>query len=175
MSRGNAHRLLGAARFLEILKTSPRGEVFPMMEAQIRPLLRLSEPEQQVTAWNRAVEIAGDGQPSGPQAKQAVLEIQNPGGLVTKPSPRAQRIELIRRIKEVIQQKKSWGKGRENDGGAGEVTVTTSPAQSETSLFSGHRAKPEITPPSATRPTTLSACPFPATRHAGTSTPVRPA
>jgi len=61
-----------------------------------------------VTAWNRAVEIAGGGQPSGPQAKQAVLEIQNPGGLVPTPSPRAQRIELIRRIKEIIQHEQSW-------------------------------------------------------------------
>jgi hypothetical protein len=108
MSRGHAHRLMGAAGFLEILKTSPRGDVLPEMEAQVRPLLRLSEPEQQVTAWNRAVEIAGGGQPSGPQARQAVLEIQNPGGLVPTPSPRAQRIELIRRIKEIIQHEQSW-------------------------------------------------------------------
>lgn len=100
---------MGAAGFLEILKTSPRGDVLPEMEAQVRPLLRLSEPEQQVTAWNRAVEIAGGGQPSGPQAKQAVLEILHPDGHDKKKGSRgAQRTELICRIKEVIQQKESW-------------------------------------------------------------------
>lgn len=109
MSRGHAHRLMGAAGFLELLKTSPRGDVLPETEAQVRPLLRLPEPEQQVKAWHRAVEIAGGGPPSGPQAKQAALEILHPDGPGQKTVSRgAQRIELVSRIKEVIRQEKSW-------------------------------------------------------------------
>ncbi len=114
MSRGHAHRLLGAAGFLEILKTSPRGDVFPMMEAQVRPLLRLPDPEQQVTAWVTAVERAEGGQPSAPDVKKVVLEILHPEGPVEKPTSRAQqRFDLVVKLKEVTRQKKSWEQVRE--------------------------------------------------------------
>ena len=48
------------------------------MEAQVRPLLRLPDPEQQMTAWVMAVERAEGGQPSAPEVKQVVLEILHP-------------------------------------------------------------------------------------------------
>jgi hypothetical protein len=38
------------------LKTAPIGDVFPVAESQVRPLLRLAEPAQQAQAWNTAVE-----------------------------------------------------------------------------------------------------------------------
>jgi protein gp37 len=109
MSRGHAHRLLGAAGFLEILKTSPRGDIFPMMEAQVRPLLRLPEPEQQLEAWKTAVERAEGGQPSASAVKEVVTEILHPSGPAEKPPSRGQqRTDVFDRLKELIHQKKSW-------------------------------------------------------------------
>jgi hypothetical protein len=79
------------------------------MEAQVRPLLRLPDPEQQVSAWHTAVERAEGGQPSAPLVKEVVLEILHPEGPVAKPTSRTQqRIDLVVKLKKVIQQKKSW-------------------------------------------------------------------
>ena len=109
MSRGHAHRLLGAAGFMEMLKTSPRGDVLPMMEAQVRPLLRLPDPEQQVDAWFTAVDRADGGQPSAPMVKEIVLERLNPDGPVEKPTSRSQqRFDLVVKLKAVIAKRKSW-------------------------------------------------------------------
>ena len=109
MSRGHAHRLMGAAGFLEIVKTSPRGDVLPIMEAQVRPLLRLPEPEQQVAAWGIAVERAEGSQPTATQVREVVTEIMHPDGEVTKPSSRGQRRgELVAKLKEAVTKRQSW-------------------------------------------------------------------
>jgi protein gp37 len=109
MSRGHAHRLMGAAGFLEIVKTSPRGDVLPIMEAQVRPLLRLPEPEQQVAAWGMAVERAEGSQPTATQVREVVTEIMHPDGEVTKPSSRGQRRgELVLKLKEAVTKRQSW-------------------------------------------------------------------
>ena len=85
-----------------------------MMEAQVRPLLRLPDPEQQVTAWVTAVERAEGDQPSAPDVKKVVLEILHPEGPVEKPTSRAQqRFDLVVKLKEVTRQKKSWEQVRE--------------------------------------------------------------
>jgi protein gp37 len=109
MSRGHAHRLMGAAGFMEMLKTSPRGDVLPVTEAQVRPLLRLPDPEQQVEVWCTAVERSDGGQPSQPLVTQLVLETKNPDGPVEKPISRAQqRFDLVAKLKAVIAKRKSW-------------------------------------------------------------------
>jgi protein gp37 len=108
MSRGHAHRLLDAAEFLEVLKTSPRGDVLPQMEAQVRPILRLP-PEQQVEAWFTSVEEADNQQPTVPQVRKVVFEIEHPEGSGEKTQSRAQkRIDLVGRLKEAIGKRKSW-------------------------------------------------------------------
>ncbi|MEO5912694.1 MAG: hypothetical protein ABIS50_00560 [Luteolibacter sp.] len=84
------------------------------MEAQVRPLLRLAEPEQQVAAWATAVERAKGGQPSAPNVRKVVSEILHPAGTVEKPASRGQqRTDLFGRLKELIQQKKSWDEVRQ--------------------------------------------------------------
>ena len=46
ISRGHAHRLLKASEcLLELKKTSPIGDVLPLAESRIRPLLGLPDPE----------------------------------------------------------------------------------------------------------------------------------
>ena len=51
-----------------------------MMEAQVRPLLRLPDPEEHVTTWVTAVERAEGGQPSTTEVKKVVLEILHLNG-----------------------------------------------------------------------------------------------
>jgi protein gp37 len=109
MSRGHAHRLLQASECMTGLKTSPIGDVFPVSESQVRPLLRLAEPAQQVQAWNTAVERAEGNQPTAAEVAEVVFEILHPDGPPEKTASRAQqRIDLVGRLKEVIGKRKSW-------------------------------------------------------------------
>ena len=104
MSRGHAHRLLGAAGFLELLKTSPRGDVLPVMETQVRPLLRLPEPEQRLTAWGTAIERSEGGQPTVPLLQTVVCEILYPDGTAERPESRAtQRLNVAGRLRDAIR------------------------------------------------------------------------
>ena len=108
MSRAHAHRLIGAAGFMETFKTSPIGDVFPMNEAQVRPLLKLPDEETQVKAWETAVKQTG-GQPSAIEVKTVVFDLLHPAGSAETPKSRAQqRIDLFTKIREVAHKKKSW-------------------------------------------------------------------
>lgn len=108
MSRGHAHRLLDAFEFVKILKTSPRGDVLPQMEAQVRPILRLPE-EQRAEVWFTAVEEVGGKQPTPPQLRKMVFEILHPEGAGEKTESRAkQRQDVASRLKAAIQTRKSW-------------------------------------------------------------------
>jgi hypothetical protein len=109
MSRGHAHRLLKASECMTGLKTSPIGDVLPVSESQVRPLLRLAEPARQVQAWNTAVERAEGNQPTAAEVAEVVFEILHPEGPGEKTQSRAQqRIDLVGRLKEVIGKRKSW-------------------------------------------------------------------
>lgn len=109
MSRGHAHRLLKASECMAMLKTSPIGDVLPVSESQVRPLLRLSDPAQQAEAWIAAVQKAEGHQPTAGEVTVATFEILHPDGPGEKPVSRArQRVELFSRLKEVIHTKKSW-------------------------------------------------------------------
>ena len=109
MSRSHAHRLLKASECMTMLKTSPIGDVLPVSESQVRPLLRLTEPTQQAQAWIAAVEKAEGHQPTAGEVTVATFEILHPDGPGEKPVSRSkQRVELVNRLKEVIHKKKSW-------------------------------------------------------------------
>lgn len=109
MSRIHAHRLVEANEFVEELKMLPRGNILPQMEAQVRPLLRLPDPEQRAEAWFTAVEEAGGQQPTGAQIRKVVFEILNPEGAGEKSESRAQqRQDVASRLKAAIQKRRSW-------------------------------------------------------------------
>jgi hypothetical protein len=94
---------------MDELKTLPRGDVLPLMEAQIRPLLRIPEPEQRAEAWFSAVEEAGGQQPTGPQIQKVVFDILHPEGMGQKnPSRAEQRQDVANRLKAAIGDRKSW-------------------------------------------------------------------
>jgi hypothetical protein len=114
MSRGHAHRFLQASEcVLEMSKTSPIGDVLPVLESQVRPLLKLPEPTQRAQAWNTAVEKAEGKQPTAAEVAKAVFETQHPEGLKQKPPSRAQRrVELVGRLKECVRLK-SWTNAEE--------------------------------------------------------------
>ena len=54
MSRSRAHRLIDAARTVEVLPTGNK----PTSERQVRPLISIKDPERQRETWDRAVERA---------------------------------------------------------------------------------------------------------------------
>ena len=56
LKQSHAYRLMDAAQVVDVLKSSPIGEL-PATESQARPLTVL-EPAQQREAWQRAVETA---------------------------------------------------------------------------------------------------------------------
>lgn len=110
MSRVHAHRMIAAAGFTETLKTLPHGNVLPQAEAQVRPLLRLPDCEQQTAVWATAVEQADGGQPSAPQVKKLVFDVLHPEGRTPRDSPavRSQRrMELVGQLREGVRQR-SW-------------------------------------------------------------------
>ena len=85
-SYSHVHRIVDASVVTNNLLTSPIGEfVHPTAESQVRPLVRLKDPEKQRTVWNRAVQIAEGRVPTAKQVKTAVLEIGPP------PSPKDRR------------------------------------------------------------------------------------
>jgi hypothetical protein len=111
LSKSYAHRIINATRVaLALPGELPIGNsVAPVSESQIRPLLKLAEPEQQGQAWAAAVEKAEGKQPTAADVQEVVLEILHPQGLPAKPPSRSERrSELVGRIKEVITKRKSW-------------------------------------------------------------------
>ena len=88
MDRTYAHRTIDAAKVMRNLlsmgnisapMTLSNSQytitVKPVNERQVRPLTRLESPEQQREAWQRAVETAPNGKPTGEHVKRIVLEM----------------------------------------------------------------------------------------------------
>lgn len=100
--------MIEAAGLIDTFKTLPRGNILPQSEAQVRPLLRLPEPEQRLNVWSTAVEQAEGEQPSAPLISKLVFEVLHPEGAEQKPVSRTERrVELVSRLKESVRQK-SW-------------------------------------------------------------------
>jgi len=68
MTRQHANRLVASAATMRNLE--PTGSIFPTTERQARPLAQRS-PEEQPRVWARAVELAGNAQPTAAQVTQA--------------------------------------------------------------------------------------------------------
>jgi hypothetical protein len=73
LGRAYAYQAMAAAEVTRNL--SAIADILPTNEAQARPLAKLSA-EQQVPAWDRAVEIAGGNQPTAAQVAEAVEEVR---------------------------------------------------------------------------------------------------
>jgi hypothetical protein len=109
MSKVHASRLMRASQCLKEMKTLPIGNVLPVSESQVRPLLKLAEPGQQTQAWMAAVDKAEGNQPTAADVQEAVFEILNPDGVDEKKPTRAQlREELMGRLAQVVAKRKSW-------------------------------------------------------------------
>ena len=81
MTRQHANRTVASKLVVDNLKSAeemePIGSILPTTESQTRPLTPL-EPEQQVAAWNKAVDIAGGDRPSAAQVIEAVRWFREP-------------------------------------------------------------------------------------------------
>jgi hypothetical protein len=107
LSKSYASRMINATRVAGKL---PIGNaVTPVSESQVRPLLKLPEPEQQAQAWAAAVEKAEGGQPTAAVVQEIVFEILNPDGPIEKPPSRSQRrAGLLSRFQQVVAERESW-------------------------------------------------------------------
>lgn len=77
IGRHYAYRQIRAADAVEVLEnvdSCQQPSRLPANEAQARPLTSLDPPAQR-TAWARAVEIAGEEQPTSSQVRQAIEEL----------------------------------------------------------------------------------------------------
>lgn len=72
MGRQNAHQLIAAASVIGNVRNCV--QTCPTTESQCRPLTVL-EPEQQQQAWRKAIELAGDKQPTAKVVTRAVEEV----------------------------------------------------------------------------------------------------
>jgi protein gp37 len=109
MSKVHASRLMRASQCFIEMKTLPTGNVLPVSESQIRPLLKLEDSEKRAAAWVGAVEKAEGNQPTAADVQEVVFEILNPDGAAEKPPSRSQRrTELAGRLRAVIAERKSW-------------------------------------------------------------------
>jgi protein gp37 len=109
ISRVHAHRLLHASRCMAELKTLPTGNVMPLTESQVRPLLKLPEPAKRGEAWKMAVKKAEGSQPTAAEVMAVVTEILHPDGKVTKPKPiDTPRNKVLISLKEAVKNQESW-------------------------------------------------------------------
>lgn len=79
--RRHAYRLMDAAQAVE--NVSNWTQIQPATESQARPLTQLKEPEQQINAWQRAVETAPNGKITAAHVQTVVNEITGK----TQPEP----------------------------------------------------------------------------------------
>jgi protein gp37 len=109
MSKVHASRLMRASQCFIAIKTLPIGNVLPVSESQVRPLLKLEDSEKRAAAWVAAVEKAEGNQPTAADVQEVVFEILHPEGSPEKPPSRSQRrAELVGRLRTVIAERKSW-------------------------------------------------------------------
>lgn len=109
MTRAHASRLMRASACMAELKTSPIGDVLPVAESQVRPLLKLTNPEDRVEVWTKAVEKADGKQPTAADVLEVVMEVLEPEGGEEKPPTLGEcRTDVVGRLRSVVSQRKSW-------------------------------------------------------------------
>lgn len=114
MSRAHAHRLMQASECVNRLKETKEFSVFPISESQVRPLLRLPDPNLRIAAWLRVFEVMGENrkQPTASEVKQAVtyvMHYDDEDDTVKMPPTRTeQRSELVSKLREAVTERHSW-------------------------------------------------------------------
>lgn len=87
MGRNYVNKLVTASEIVTSLGTTVPKQHLPANEAQVRPLSKLKDPEQQRQAWERALERAPDGKITGDHVEHIVNELlaQQPQGEAADP------------------------------------------------------------------------------------------
>lgn len=96
-SRIRLYQLMGAAQVYENIRENVNAPLtsLPTTEYQCRPLVKLTEDEQ-IEAWQIAVERAGEKTPTSAAVKQAVLEIEQ---RATREKPTSFTVDDVVRIR----------------------------------------------------------------------------
>ena len=115
MSIRYADKIMLAAETADNIKNNTPTGVYPTKERQVRPLTKL-EPEQQPTAWKRAVEDRGRGQPTAKQVQEAVNKTLYPAQAETAFSEAAIQAEAEIDGKALWRLKCAWKKATKKGG-----------------------------------------------------------
>lgn len=112
MSRVHAFRLIKASEYLAEIKAIPDVKILPVSESQVRPLIRLTKPNERQLAWEIATEELDLGkQPTATEVSNAVtVVLDTHGETSTKKTPTRtqQRIDLVSKLRTAIGERKSW-------------------------------------------------------------------
>ena len=119
ISRQHCNRLIKGAGIVDNLHgVEPVGStplIQPDAETQVRPLCRLESNVQQAEAWQRAVKVAGGGQPTAKVVKQVVAEIlARQGGdepeepIIVQTTVVSSPEEIMERLRQVAAERRSW-------------------------------------------------------------------
>ena len=87
--RSYAYRLIESANVIDVV--SPIGDIKPTTESQTRPLVRLPA-DQQLIAWQKAVETAPDGKVTAAHVYKIVKRMMNPSPPKQVPKTKARTI-----------------------------------------------------------------------------------
>jgi protein gp37 len=112
-SRVYAHRLMRASQCVIDLQAIADVSVLPKSESQVRPLLRLKEPEKRKMAWDAAVKQADNKQPTAVDVKEVVDRILTDEAVSVLPKKKPitktqKRREIASKIHQIITQRESW-------------------------------------------------------------------
>ena len=88
-SRSYAYRLIESANVIDVV--SPIGDIKPTTESQTRPLVLLPA-DQQLIAWQKAVETAPDGKVTAAHVYKIVKRMMNPSPPKQVPKTKARTI-----------------------------------------------------------------------------------
>jgi len=121
LSKVHANRLIAAAGIVEVIAkvepigSTPSPRLIPRSESQMRALGAIADPQQQVRAWELAVEHSAGDQPTAGIVKRAVAEILEKQDKQSKPAPeppkqtRAERrVDVLARMKAAVEARKNW-------------------------------------------------------------------
>lgn len=115
MSHAHAHRLMQASECVIHFRETAEFSILPVAESQVRPLLRLKNPEDRASAWFCALENSDKDrikQPTAKEVKQAVyyvLHDDHDAETARNPPTRSeQRNELVSKIRAAVAERHSW-------------------------------------------------------------------
>lgn len=118
MSRIHAHRLIQASECVMELRKSSNFSILPENESQVRPLLRIKDPETRIEIWDTVLYQVESRKPSGkPTAKEVASmvyayvtsnDVGDDNSITKPPSLKERRSGVVSKIRAAVAERHSW-------------------------------------------------------------------